>query len=568
MKHQNYAARRYEDLRQLLRQAVQENPNRTAFMQKENGVYHSYRYGRYYGDVNGLGTALWSMGLREGKRILLVGGGCYEWVTAYMAVACGDCVVVPVNPELSEEETLSIARFTEADAVICADALCCKFETLREHVRVIPFSSLKYLIRKGKQRIKDGERDYLNIKLDTNGMCAIMFSSGMDGTMRGVMLSHRNLCFDIFAMQSMVYVNEKDVFLSVLPLHHIYECTCGFLCPLSVGCTVAFSEGLRQLGQNLKEIRPTVMNCVPAILDGIYRRMWEQIRNNGAETRVRRIIDVTNAIPNPKLQLSAKQTSLAALHKGFGGRLRLMLVGGAPASEETLGGFRDLGFLVLQGYGMTECASVMALNRDTRFKDSAAGLPLPNTLLDIVNMQEDGIGEIRYRGENIMLGYYRMPKRTQEVIRDGWFYTGDLGCLDQDGFLHVVGRLQNMIMRENGKKVFPEELEALLRCSHFVKEVIVVSYNRVNGADCDLVALIHPNTEYVAEVYGKDNITHQTDLALRRAVAEVNGNLPTYKQIDFFLIQPNAFPKTATSKVKRQGLQESFRTAYQAMRRS
>ena len=186
------------------------------------------------------------------------------------------------------------------------------------------------------------------------------------------------------------------------------------------------------------------MLCVPAILETMYRRVWERISAHGAEARVKRLIEVTNALPNPKLSLAAKQKSFAPLHKVFGGKLRLLISGGALASAEVLDGLRDLGIPTLQGYGMTECASVIALNRDTLYRSDAAGLPTPNTLLDIANMQEDGLGEIRYRGDSVMLGYYRMPKRTAEVLRDGWFYTGDLGYFDEDGFLHVMGRVQEL----------------------------------------------------------------------------------------------------------------------------
>jgi long-chain acyl-CoA synthetase len=368
------------------------------------------------------------------------------------------------------------------------------------------------------------------------------------------MLSHRNLCFNISEMRRMVLIGEEDSFLSVLPLHHIYECTCGFLCPLSAGCAVAFSQGLEWIGKDLKEVRPTVMICIPAIVEGMYRRIWEQICSRGAEGRVRRIIDVTNALPNLNLQLAAKQKSLAALHKGFGGRLRLMLSGGSAVSAEAVKGLRDLGIHVLQGYGSTECAPVMALNRDTLYRDGAVGLSTPNALLDIADMQEDGIGEIRYRGDSVMLGYFRLPRRTREVIRGGWYYTGDMGYLDEDGFLHVLGRLQNVITTSDGKKIFPEELEALLRCSAFVKEAVVVPIQQNGEQEPCVTALLYPDMERISERYGDGVDREQIEILLRRAVAEVNGSLPDYKRIGAFRLRETEFPKTPTRKIKRAGL--------------
>jgi long-chain acyl-CoA synthetase len=367
-------------------------------------------------------------------------------------------------------------------------------------------------------------------------------------------------------MSSMVYIDEADTFLSYLPLHHIYELSCGFLCPMSRGCTVAFAEGLGQIGKNLKEVAPTVMLCVPSTLSVMNRRVWENIRVHGAEGRVRRMIDVANAIPNPKLRVAAKRQSLAAIHKSFGGKLRLLITGGAPADPEDLRGLRELGIPVLQGYGVTECAPIVALNRDTWYRDDAAGLPTPNTLLDIGDMQEDGVGEIRYRGDGVMLGYDGMPEETAAVIRDGWFYTGDLGYLDSDGFLHIIGRKRNVIRLADGRKVFPEELEQLLRRSPWVREVVVVSYPNGEGKDPSVVAVIAPDLAYCASACGESVAEAQLETALRRVVAEVNSGLPPHKRMTDFVIRREAFPVSATGKTRRAGVAEAAFGDYQRRR--
>ena len=561
MKYQNYPIECYEDLRQMLRASAEKYGKKPLFLQKENGSYRSYSYKRYYADVCGLGTALCERGF-AGKRIVLMGENCYAWATAYMAVACGVGVVIPLDAELSAEETARLALMADADAVICSDALLPRFLKLDEKIVRIPFSKLPLMIAWGKQQIKDGKTSYIKAKIEPRELCALLFPSGVTGETRGVMLSHYNLCFNVSEICRMVYIDENDVFLSVLPLHHIYECTCGFLCQIQRGCTVAFAEGLRFVGRNLKEVRPTVMNCVPSMVDGMYRRLWENIRRCGAEESVRRVIGASNTIPNPKLRLMAKRQSFASIHKSFGGRLRLMITGGALADPDTLRGMRELGILVLQGYGMTECAPVVALNRDTCYKDDAVGLPTPNTLLDIANMQEDGVGEIRYRGDSVMLGYYRMPELTASVIRDGWYYTGDLGYLDSDGFLHLIGRKRNVISGADGKKIFPEEIEAMLKRSELVLEAVVVGYPNPQGGDSHIVALIYPNRARIAEIAGGETSEAHVENVVHRVIAEVNGELPTYKRIETFLLRSREFPKTAMRKIKRAGLAEEAFASY------
>ena len=557
MKFQNYPVERHGDLKQMLRQVAMENPNKTAFLQKVDGVYHACRYGKFYADVNGLGTELTEMGLR-GARILLVGRNCYQWAVAFLAVACGVGTVVPIGETLSRGEMLELARYSEASAVICADGLAERFSEEGTLLRTIPFSALKNLVRRGRQRIREGNRKYQDLTVDPNAMCAMLFSSGTWGEKRGVMLSHSNLCFSVSEMRRMVLIDGSDLFLSVLPMHHVYQCVCGFLCPISCGATVAFAEGLRQMGKNMQEVRPTVLLCVPAVLEGMFRRMKEHIYACGEENRIKRVVDVTNALPNSKLSLAAKQKSLAALHRMFGGNLRLIISGGSSASAEAIKGFRDLGILTLQGYGMTECASVIALNRDTCHRDDAAGLPTPNALLDLANMQEDGVGEIRYRGDSVMLGYYRMPKRTAEVLRDGWFYTGDLGYFDADGFLYVVGRAQNVIELSDGRKLFPEALERLLCRSPYVKDAAVIPF-REEGADGVIpLALLCPDGERIAEETGESDPKPRAELLMRRVLAEVNGELLPYQRIQRLEIRWDALPKTPTGKIKRAELMRIY----------
>ena len=555
MKYQNYSADCYEDLRQMLRESVRGFGEKTLFLQKAEGVYSPISYKVFYADVCSLGTALLEMGL-AGGRIALMGQNCYAWVLSYMAVVCGGGTVIPLDEEMTAKDVAGVNALCEVDAVICADSMLEKFSALGTALKRISFSELGAWISRGKARIQAGERRYFDLKLDSRDVCTILFSHRGSENPRGVMLSHRNLCSNVSEISQMVYVDEKDVFLSTLPLHHAYECTCGFLCPLSRGCAIAFSEGLKSLGKEMKEISPTVMISVPSMIDRMYEQLWRHLESRGAAEQVRRAIAVTNTIPNQKMALVAKKKAFSAIHNSFGGRLRLLISGGVLAGSNTVKGFREFGISVLQGYGITECSPVIALNRDTCFRDGSVGLCTPNALLDIAEMQEDGVGEIRYRGESVMVGYYGMPEQTREVIRDGWFYTGDMGYLDQDGFLYVTGQKKNVIDAGDGKKIFPEELEAALCRSAYVKECIVVGYPDDQSRSTHVVALIYPDLDALVRAYGTSVSKAQIENALRRVLAEVNGTVPSYKKIETFLISERAFPKTPMQRIKRAGLAE------------
>ena len=562
-KFQNYETVLYSNLKEMLQKSTETYADKVLFMQKENGAYQSVTYREYYDRVNALGTELLAKGL-GGKKIIVTGENCCAWVTAYMAVICGVGVVVPVDKEIPAEEIANIAKVSEASAVIYSSKYEEKIGAIAPEVERIPFDSLSALIEAGAKRVQEGDRAYLDAMIDPTVLASLIFTSGTTGVSKGVMLSHRNICFNLAEMCQMVYIDDKDVFLSVLPLHHAYECTCGFLCQVYRGSTVAFSEGLRYITKNMQEVHPTMICCVPLLLDTMYKKVWSTIRKKGMEKKVNAMIRITNAIPGERARMAAKKTVFKAIHANFGGKLRMLISGGAAVDPEVLQGLRDLGIQALQGYGLTECAPLAALNRDTFYRDTSAGLATPNSLLDIYDMQEDGTGEIRYKGDNIMLGYYQMPELTAEVVRDGWFYTGDLGYLDNDGFLHITGRKKNVIVTSNGKNIFPEELETYLCRNPFVKEAVVVGFINPKKKDYDIVAILHPDAEHFEEVFGKEWTQEQMDAELRRAVAEVNGLVQAYKRMETYVIRMEEFPKNASRKIKRAGLSDSVLAEYQA----
>ena len=560
--YRNYPTIVYENLKQMYHASAETYGEKTLFMQKEGGEYKSYSFRQYAEEVDALGTALCARGLK-GKRVIVSGENGYDWVRSYMAVICGVGVVVPVDKEIPAEEIANIARESEAAAILYSEKLSAKVEALDEGVARLSFSSLPALIEQGKKLIEEGDRTYLDAEIDPNAMSSLLFTSGTTGVSKGVMLSHRNICFNLSEMCQMLYIDDKDVFLSVLPIHHAYECTCGFLCQVYRGSTVAFSEGLRHITRNMQEVHPTMILCVPLLLETMYNKVWANIRKQGMEGKVKAAIKMTNAIPSAKLRLAAKKKVFAQIHKSFGGKLRIMISGGAAVDPKIMQGLRDLGIAAYQGYGLTECAPLAALNRDTFYNDGSAGMATPNALLDVYDVQGDGTGEIRYKGDNIMLGYYKQPEMTAEVIRDGWFYTGDLGYLDKDGFLFITGRKKNVIVTSNGKNIFPEELETYLGRTPYVAESVVVGYMNPKKKDYDIVAIIRPDLDRMVEDFGADYTRDQLETELKKALSEVNGIVQSYKRIETFVIRDEEFPKNTSRKIKRAGIADSAFSAYQ-----
>lgn len=560
MPYQNYPVTVYKNLKELYRDAAERWGEKTLFYQKQTDFYHRFSYAAFCRDADALGTALCQKGL-QGKKILLIGKNCYAWALSYITCACLG-VVVPLDKELSAEEIVHFSKLAEVSAVICGSAQAEKLEGLSPSVQKFFFHELGDLLQEGRNLLKKGDHRYLDHPIDENAMCALLFTSGTTGEEKGVMLSHRNLCFNISEMCRMFYIDEKDVFLSILPLHHAYESTCGFLCPMSRGAEIAFSEGLRYVMKNMREVRPTVILCVPLFLETLYRKIQSTLCKNGLESKLRLAVSLTDTVVSEKLRPATKKKLFADIHKNFGGRLRALISGGASADPDVIKGLRELGFAAYQGYGLTECAPLVAINRDGYFRDKAAGLSTPNTLLDIYEAGGDGIGEIRFRGDNVMLGYYQNPKATAEVIRDGWLYTGDLGFMDEDGFLYVTGRKKNLIVTSGGKNIFPEELEYRLNKTAFVKESLIVGCHNTKKRSCDIIAVLYPDFEKIESAYGVDYSEDRLRLEMKKAVSEANGKLLPYKRITSFLIRRMEFPKNSSQKILREGIVRDVTKAY------
>jgi long-chain acyl-CoA synthetase len=556
MKFVNYNVRPISDIRDMIRTSVSLYGSQNAFLEKRNGKYDPVTYNEYFRDVRGLGTALYDAARPE-RRIAVIGENCYMWAVSYMAVICGLGVVVPIDREATPDDIKNIVTLSLTDTLLYADSVAAKVKEI-EGVRKIAFSELRAVIEDGAAKLESGVTAYDELPIDPFKMSVLLFTSGTTGVAKGVMLSHHNIAFDLMAMCKMINLQPEDTFLSVLPLHHTYECTCGFLCPLYRGATIAYCEKLSTITRDLQDSGATIMLAVPLLLETMYKKIWQNAEKSGRAATLRRAIKLNNAMKKIGIDLSRKL--FAEIHKTFGGHLRLLISGGAAIDPKVLAGLRDMGFLALQGYGLTECAPLAAVNRDTFYKDASAGLAPPDTQLAIDEPDEDGIGEIKYKGDNIMLGYYNMPEETSEIIRDGWFYTGDLGYIDSEGFLFITGRKKNVIVTENGKNIFPEEIEYYLGRDARVLDSMVIGEKSAAG-ETIIKAIIYPDYALVnAEVEAKGisttdiNATEYRDAVKSIFVAminELNLSLPSFKRIRKFVIRREDFEKTTTKKIKR-----------------
>ncbi len=555
--YQNYQTEQYKTLRDMYRSVANKFADKTLFMQKENGEYRQYSYRRYAADVDALGTALLAKGLQH-AHIIILGENSYEWMLAYMSVICGVGVVVPVDKASSAERLKEVCSIADATAILYADRYAESVAALDNTIVKIAFSEFGALTKEGTRLITDGDRSYVDAPLDENEMRALLFTSGTTGKSKGVMLSHRNLCFNLSEYCQMVYLDQNDTALSMLPLHHSSECTCGVLCPMSRGATIAFSEGLQNIMRNMQEVSPTVILCVSLFMETIYNKLWATIKRQGLEKRIELGIKASNLLRPERIRINTKRKIFSTIHQNFGGRLRLMISCGTAAKPDVLRGLRDFGITAIQSYGLTECAPLVAINRDVYSNDAAAGMATPNALLDIYDIQENGTGEIRYRGDNIMIGYYKMPELTAEVLRNGWLYTGDLGKLDKDGFLYVTGRKKNAIITTTGKHISPEELELTLIQNPLIRDAVVIGKFNTQKDDYDIIAILQPNIPGFVEIFGRNFPAAQVDHEMKKAISEVNASVEPFKRIQTFILRKKDFPKNTSGKIIRDPVLKEY----------
>lgn len=550
------------DLKHMLMTSAELYGDRVAFYVKDvpGGAYRPITYKEAKEDVDALGTALISLGLKD-KKISVIGENSYEWAVSYLAVVCGTGVVVPLDKELPAKELESLIREAEVECILYGK----KFESIfmdmkaKEDLPLKVYVSLedkedrdealsfRKLIERGRELLAAGNREFVDAVIDRDVMSILLFTSGTTGISKGVMLSHGNIVEDLIASPTLLKVTPEDIFFSVLPIHHTYECTCGFLMPLYRGASIAYCEGLKHILKNLEEAKPTMFLCVPLIMESIYKRIWTQARKGGMEKKLRTLLKVNRITKKLGLNLVPKKITDV-----FGGRMRIMICGGAAIDPSVLAGIKEFGINAVQGYGLTECAPICALNPDVDSKDNSAGYIPPGFDTKIHNPDpETGIGEICVTGGNIMLGYYKNEEATREVLKDGWLHTGDLGYMDKDKFVYITGRKKNVIITKNGKNVYPEELEYYLGKIPHVQESMVWGKDSDETGETLIYASIKADEEALAEALGASYTDQQVYDLLWEEIDKMNAELPFFKKIKKIDVRKTDFEKTTGKKIKR-----------------
>ncbi len=537
------------DFRQLVYQSAKLYGGLPAFQLRDRII----TYSEFEKEYKAATTAFLDLGYQN-KRIAVIGANSYGWILSYLASATVG-VVVPIDKELSVEDIENFIREAECTAVVADEKILqkmgCEIEKFTTD-KSGNFKSIFDLVKEGSVLYENGNTTVDTMSVDAEEMSILIFTSGTTGNSKGVCLSQKNICANINQTARMVKVDKTLHSLSVLPLHHTYETTLGHMLLLSGGSCISYCDGLRHVSKNIGEYRPSVLIVVPLLLDFILKR-----------------IDSTLRASLPKKFVPSEETPLLEMLKGLpailrfivkrkvkkslGGRLRLLIVGAAPIKPEVIETFMFLGITTYQGYGLTECSPLIAGNNDFYMNPEAVGLPIHGVEIKIENPNDEGVGEVIARGDNIMLGYYNAPEETAQVMRGGWFHTGDLGRFDEDGFLYLTGRCKNVIVAQNGKNIYPEELETRLLEDDFVEEALVIGVPNSKGGT-SVKAKIFPKIEKIKEkLGGKEPSVKEIAEHIQKAVSKINDKLPVYKKIVETEIVDEAFEKTTTKKIKRFG---------------
>ena len=549
------------DLKDMLNKTRDLYATRPAYkIRLENGKYQTFTHAQVRDMVDGLGTALIDLGLK-GKRIAIIGENRYEWEIAYLSVVCGTGIVVPLDKSLPENELEDLVKRSKVSAIFYSK----KYEEAIKKIKYRQTNQLKHLIsmdleansegvysqkeliKVGKKLIENGNKDFINAKINPEEMSIMLFTSGTTSKSKVVALSHKNICSNLMDLASVIDVNSDDTLLSVLPIHHVFECTVGFLFALYKGAQTVFSDGLRHIAENLKEYKVSVMACVPAIYERIFLMIRKQLEKQGKLEEV-----LKNQEKYKDATMEKKKEIFKEIHDLIGGNIKLFISGAASLDPNIEERYRSLGLNIVQGYGLTETSPVIAIGTNKYHKVGSVGKTLPSVNAKIVDKNSGGIGELVVKGPNIMLEYFENKEATKEVIKDGWFYTGDLARIDKEGYVFICGRKKSVIVLKNGKNIFPEEMEILVNKIEGVKESFV--FGKQQSEDENNIKInvkIVFDRKVTKEVY-KVETDEEIYKIFSKKIKEINHTMPKYKAIRGIVLTEEPLIKTTTNKIKRQ----------------
>ena len=538
------------------------------------GEYETYTHNEIRDMINYLGTALINLGLKD-KRIAVIGENRYEWELSYLSVVCGTGIVVPLDKSLPANELEELIERSEVEAIFYSKT----YEEIVEKIKYSEKNKLKHLIsmdtkihtegiysqkeliEQGKELVEKGDKSFIDAKINPEEMSIMLFTSGTTSKSKVVALSHKNMVSNVMDIASILDVNSNDRILSFLPLHHVFECTVGMLYSLYIGAERAFCQGIRHILENLNEYKTTFAAFVPAIYENMYKNIIKNLEKQGKLEFVEKLMQ-----ENKNKTMEEKKEIFKDIHNIFGGNIKLFISGAAALDPEVEEAFRNWGINLCQGYGLTETSPVIGVETNENFRVGSIGKALPHVEAKIVEANEEGMGELVVKGPNVMLGYYNDEKATKEVLNEGWFHTGDLAKIDEDGYIFICGRKKSVIVLKNGKNIFPEEMEALVNKIEGVKESFIFGKQQSEDKeDIKINVKIIFDREIIKEAYKVETDEEIYDVLLDK-IKDINQIMPKYKSIKGIIISEEPLLKTTTNKIKRQANLEIIENGYTKMK--
>ncbi len=547
------------------------------FNQKTTGNTIEVSYKEMFELITDLSLALQKKNI-AGKKVILIGETTVQWIASYLATVAADGVIIPLDPHLLEEEIIKFTKLTKASVVVCSKTYADMFKNHEEELDGIE----NFIVTDRETFSLDPEQEYVEEKFttfnnilalgkylarntdmvvnmrdhDVKKLAILLFTSGTTGSSKGVMLCERNICAVLEGIYPMLAgLTPEDSVMSVLPIYHTYEMSAGVLAPMLYGMTINISDGIKYVGKNIKQFKPSVMTLVPLFANQLYKTIQKNVKKQGKEKALATGMKISNFLL--KLHIDARKKLFGEVLQGLGGNLKAFIVGGAALNPQVAENFANFGIQVRQGYGITECAPLISvIPIHEKNNPASCGKLMPGMQIYIDKEKStDTFGEIVVKGENVMLGYYENPEETAKVLSpDGWFKTGDYGYIDDEGYIYITGRKKNVIVLQGGKNVFPEELEEYLENIDIIEEVVVIGDEDKETGAVSVVALVYPNHEECTKL----GLVEEQDVysAINEEIQKINKRLASYKHINRLELRQEPFEKTTSRKIKRHTIKK------------
>ena len=566
-KNKYYEETHYKTVKEIFKRSIEKYKDNIYILERPNhdhkAKFEEFTYERFGNDAINLGTGLMKYLNLSNERIIIIGENTYYWYVSYFSILCGVGIAVPVDKELPNNEIENVIKRSHAAAVIYSKKKKDAIDKIKDNLPMVKYFiemnsndgvqgrdvGIEHVIAEGKKLTDAGNTEYMDVEIDPEEFKFLIFTSGTTSQAKGVMLCHRNLAENVNAVSKYVKIYERDRFFSVLPLHHTYESSIGALLPFANGSSVAICGGLRYMVPDMQEAKPTAMLAVPLLVESLYKKINQSIEKSGKAGLVNSMLHLTNALKSVGIDI--KRKVFKEIYDNLGGNMRIIVSAAAPIDKKIGKWVQDIGIEFLQGYGLTETAPIAALTPECDPRVGSVGLPVNCAQIKIHNPNENGEGEIWIKSQTLMLGYYEDEEATKEVVHDGWFNSGDIGYQDKDGYVYVTGRSKNVIVTQNGKNIYPEEIELLLSKIPEIQECMVYGKEVEGEKELIISVKVIPNMEEIEKLHGKDLSEEEIHKIIWNKIKEVNKGLTSYKAIKNLEIKHDEFAKTTTMKIKR-----------------